>query len=199
MEATVEDGPDGVLVVSLTAGESVLAASDALVDHEGGASVEQSREGQLRTVADATTEREQLVRVAAERETTARFAPAASGDIAACQPGETPVAAVQGAFLAGAGGVDVGVDRLGSAPARGEGLFLRTLSGDGLVFLAGRGRVERVDLTDDAARVVSSAHLVGYETTVSVTRERGRATSDSPAAVRCRGPGAVWIQTRRSH
>lgn len=196
MEARVEDGPGGVLVVDLGAGESVLAASGALIDHDGGASVEQSRQGELRTVANATTEREHLVAVTAESATTARFAPPQLGDVVACEL-DTAVAAVQGAFLAAAGGVDVGADRLGTAPARGDGLFLRTLSGGGLAVLAGRGRVDRIDLDSSEDRVVSAPHLVAYETTGTANVESGRATSDAPAMVRLRGPSAVWVQTRR--
>lgn len=196
MEARVEEGPGGVLVVELGAGESVLAASGALVDHTGGASVEQSRQGELRTVANATTEREHLVAVTAESATTARFAPPHLGDVVACEL-DAAVAAVQGAFLAAAGGVDVGADRLGTAPARGDGLFLRTLSGGGLAVLAGRGRVDRIDLDAGEERVVSAPHVVAYETTATANVESGRATSDAPAMVRLRGPGAVWVQTRR--
>jgi uncharacterized protein (AIM24 family) len=196
MEARVEDGPGGVLVVDLGAGESVLAASGALVDHAGGASVEQSRQGELRTVANATAEREHLVEVTAETATTARFAPAHLGDLVACEL-DTEVAAVQGAFLAAAGSVNVGADRLGAAPARGEGLFLRTLSGGGLAVLAGRGRLDRIDLDAAEERVVSAPHVVGYETGVAAGVETGRATSEAPPTVRFRGPGAVWLQTRR--
>lgn len=196
MEARVEDGPGGVLVVELGAGESVLAASGALLDHAGGASVEQSREGELRTVANATTQREHLVEVTAETATTARFAPAHLGDVVACELG-AEVAAVQGSFLAAAGSVSVGADRLGSAPERGDGLYLRTLSGGGLAVLAGRGRLDRLILDPDEERVVSTPHVVGYESAVDATLESGRATSDAPARVRFRGPGAVWVQTRR--
>lgn len=197
MEARVEDGPAGVLVVELGAGESVLAATGALLDHDGGASVEQSRQGELRTVANATSEREHLVAVTADTATVARFGPAHLGDVVA-RDLDSELAVVQGSFLAAAGSVSVGADRLGNAPARGDGFFLRTLSGGGLAVLAGRGRVDRVDLEATEERVVSAPHVVGYETNVTAGLEPGRTTSDAPPSVRFRGPGAVWVQTRRT-
>jgi uncharacterized protein (AIM24 family) len=196
MQARVEDGLGGVLVVELAAGESVLAASGALVDHTGGASVQQSQRGRLRTVANATSEREHLVEVTAEQATTVRLAPGRPGDVVACEL-DTEVAVAQGSFLAAAGDVTVGADRLGSAPERGSGLYLRTLSGGGLAVLAGCGRVDRIDLDADEERVASAPHVVGYEADVAATVEAGRATSEAPPTVRFRGPGAVWLQTRR--
>lgn len=196
MEARVEDGAGGVLIVEFEASESVLAASGALVDHTGGASVERSRQGELRTVANATTEREHLVEVTAETATTARFAPAHLGDVVACEL-DAELAAVQGSFLAAAGDVSLGADRLGPAPARGEGLFLRTLSGGGLAVLAGRGRVDRADLDAGEERIAAAPHVVGYETTATASVEAGRTTSEAPPTIRFRGPGVVWLQTRR--
>ncbi|WP_232700432.1 AIM24 family protein [Halobacterium wangiae] len=198
METAVEDGVDGVLIATLDAGESLLAAAGALVDHTGGLRVERAREGVLRTVANAARKREQTpVRVTAERETTARFAPEHHGELVACEVGERRVAAARTAFLAATDGVRVGADRVGNAPDRGHGLFLTTLSGAGTVFLASRGRVERVDVADGEGRVVSADHVVAFDSRADVSVERISALEDATATCRIGGPGTVWVGTRR--
>lgn len=199
METTVEDGVDGVLVVSFDAGDSLLASAGSLVDHAGGLRVERAQGGVLRTVANAARQRECTpVRVTAERATTARYAADHHGELVACDLGDRRVAAVRTAFLAATDGVSVGADRVGNAPDRGHGLFLTSLSGDGTAFLAGRGRVERVDVADGDDRVVAGDHVVAFDDRADVTVERISALEDAAATCRVRGPGTVWVQTRRT-
>lgn len=199
MDATVEDGVGGLLVVSFDAGDSMLASSGTLVDHTGGLSVDRAREGVLRSVANAASQRERTpVRVTAERETTARFAPDHHGELVACDVGERRVAAARMSFLAATADVRIGADRVGNAPDRGHGLLLTTLSGGGTAYLAGRGRVDRVDVADGDARVVSGDHIVAFDDRATVNVERISALEDATATCRIRGPGTVWVQSRRT-
>jgi len=199
METTVEDGVGGVLVVSFDAGDSLLASSGTLVDHTGGLRIERAQGGVLRTVANAASQRERTpIRVTAEREATARYAADHHGDVVSCDVGDRRVAAVRTAFLAATDGVRIGADRVGNAPDRGHGLFLTNLSGDGTAFLAGRGRVDRVDLEDGEDRVVAGNHVVAFDDRADVTVERISALEDATATCRIRGPGTVWVQTRRT-
>jgi len=198
MDATAEDGLAGALVVDLAAGESVLAASGSLVDHTGSVRVERAREGVLRSVANAARQREVTpVRVTATGETTVRFAPRHHGEVAACGLDGGTVSVARESLLAAPASVRVGAGSIGNAPTRGMGLFLTELSGDGDAYVAGRGRVERVDLDASETRVVSAANLVAFEDRVGVTVERVSAMEDAASVGRFHGPGSVWLSTRR--
>lgn len=196
MDASVESGADGALVVDLEAGESVLAATDSLVDHTGGVQVERAREGVLRSVANAASERAPI-RVNAKADATVRLAPPFRGEVVACDVTEEPVAATQSAFLAATDDVEVGADRVGDAPARGDGLFLTTLTGEGTVYLAGCGRVDAVTVEAGDEHVVSADHVVAFEQRAEVTVERAAAVEDVTPTCRIVGPATVWVGTRR--
>lgn len=201
MDATVEDGPAGLLVASLEPGEAMLAASGSLVDHTGGVRVERAREGVLRSVANAARQREVTpVRVAASGGTTAtvRFAPGRVGSIGACDlDAADTVAVARDAFLAAPAGVDVGAGSVGNAPTRGMGVLLTELSGSGTAYVSGPGRVERVVLGGGDTRVVATGHVVAFEDRVGAGVERVSAMEDAPSVGRFHGPGAVWLSTRR--
>lgn len=197
MQATVEDGPGGLVVADAAAGESILAASDALVDHTGGVSIERARDVVLRSVANATGQRQRTpVRVTAERDATVRFAPRHHGSVAAVPLDETGVAATRDAFVAADGDVRVGADSVGRAPARGSGLFLATLAGDGTAYVAGRGSVDPVSVAAGDSHVVSAAHVVAFGADASVSVERTGAVEDATPTCRFRGPTTVWVATR---
>lgn len=200
MDATVEDGLAGLLVVAFDAGESLLAAAGSLVDHDGGVRVERARGELVRSVANAAGQREQTpVRVTADRETTARFAPDHHGELVACETRDRTLAVVRPAFLAATGDLRVGVDRVGNAPSRGVGLFLTTLSGDGTTFVAGRGRVERVTVDAGDEYAVAAAHVAAFDDRADVTVERVGALDDATPVCEFEGPGTVWVGTRRGH
>lgn len=200
MDATVEEGLAGTLTVDLTAGESMLAASRSLVDHAGSVRVERARAGALRSVANAARQREVTpVRVTATGETTVRFAPQYHGEVAACPLGDGTVSVTRDAFLAAPSSVRVGAGSIGNAPTRGMGVFLTELTGDdgGEAFVAGRGRVQRIDLDVSETRVVAAANLAAFDDRVGVSVERVSAMEDAASVGRFDGPGSVWVSTRR--
>ena len=57
--------------------------------------------------------------------------------------------------------------RLGSTFFGGEGLILQHLSGEGMVFLHAAGDLVEIDLKEGQTYKVSTAHVVGWEPTVS--------------------------------
>ena len=186
MDATVEDGVAGTLVAELDAGESVLAAADSLVDHTGGVRAQRPRESVLRSVASAANERTP-VRVTADEDATVRLAPPFHGEVVACGVADESVAAVRSAFLAATANVRVGADSVGDAPARGAGLFLTTVEGDGTLYLAGRGRVDAVAVEEGDEHVVSATHVVAFEERATVTLERSGGLDDAVPTCRIRG------------
>lgn len=197
MDTSVEDGVGGVLVASFDAGESLLARSGSLVDHAGGLRVERAREGVGRSVANAAQQRERsALRVVAEEDTIARFAPSFHGELAACTLADGPVHAVTAAFLAATGDASIGAGNVGPSPARGQGLFLTTVSGTGTAYVAGRGRVERVALGEGTERTVAAPHVVAFERRVDVDVRSATAVDDAAVTCRLRGPGRIWVATR---
>lgn len=197
MKTAVRDGHGGVLVASFEAGESLLAAAGSLVDHAGGLRVERARDVSLRSVANAAEQRERsALRATADRATSARFAPRFRGELAGVDLDGGALAVAGEGFLAATGDVELGADRVGPGPERGLGLLLTTVTGDGTAFVAGRGRVERVDLGEDGERFVTVDHVVAYERGVDASVERESAVDDARAVCRFEGSGAVWVSTR---
>jgi uncharacterized protein (AIM24 family) len=196
MDATVGDGLGGALAVELDADESMLAAAGSLVDHTGGVRVERAREGVLRSVATAAREREVTpVRVVADEAAIARFAPRFHGELTACDLDAGRVATAQGTFLAAPDSVNVGAESIGSAPTRGVGVFLTTVSGDGTAYIAGRGRVEQRTL-DGGLHAVSASNLVAFDTSLDVSVRRVSAMESAAAVCELSGEGRVWVATR---
>lgn len=199
MDATVEDGPGGLVVAEVAAGESVLAAADALVDHTGSVRIERAREAVLRSVANAAGQRQRTpVRVTADADATVRFGPPHHGSVVGVPLDEDGVAATRDAFVAADSGVRVGADRVGEAPARGSGLFLATLAGDGTAYVAGRGTVDAVAVPAGDSHVVSAAHVVAFGADASVSVQRAGPVEGAPPTCRVRGPTTVWVATRPS-
>lgn len=199
MDVTAEDGVGGLVVAALAAGETMLAASDALVDHTGAVRIERARGGVLRSVANAARQRQRNpVEVTATEDATVRFSPSHHGSVIGAPLGDDGIAATRDAFVAAPGGVRLGADRVGDAPTRGSGLFLTTVAGGGPAYVAGRGRVDAVTVPDGEAHVVSAAHVVAYDANADVSVERVGAVDDAPPACRVRGPATVWVASRPS-
>ncbi|AAG20665.1 MULTISPECIES: AIM24 family protein [Halobacterium] len=200
MEASVGDGMGGLLEVTLDAEEAVLAAAGALVDHTGDVRIDRSRAGAMRSVANTAREREVTpVRVrAVGGGAVVRFAPDYPGEIAACELGAAGgrVSVAWDGFVAAPVGVSVGARSIGNAPTRGMGLLMTQFTGERTVYVAGRGRVERVALAEGDSRVVAAANVVAFEDRVRVAVERVSAMEDAASVGRFHGPGTVWVATR---
>ena len=75
--------------------------------------------------------------------------------------------------------------RLGSTFFGGEGLILQHLSGEGMVFLHAAGDLVEIDLKEGQTYKVSTAHVVGWEPTVSYDIEAagGKVVADGCVVV----------------
>lgn len=76
------------------------------------------------------------------------------------------------------------------------GLLMTQFTGERTVYVAGRGRVERVALAGGDSRVVAAANVVAFEDRVRVAVERVSAMEDAASVGRFHGPGTVWVATR---
>ncbi|MXR21871.1 AIM24 family protein [Halobacterium bonnevillei] len=198
MDATAEDGHGGLVVANLVAGESVLAASGALVDHTGNVRVERARDVVFRSVANAAGQRQRTpVRVTADAEATVRFAPPHHGSVVAVPLEGDGIAATRDAFVATDSGVRVGADRVGER-RRAAAALPCDARGHGTAYVAGRGRVDQVRVPEGDSHVVSAAHVVAFDANGSISVERSSAIEDTPPACRFRGPTTVWVATRPS-
>lgn len=95
----------------------------------------------------------------------------------------------------------------------GEGLFLLTAQGSGLLLLSSFGAIHPKDLAPGEEYIVDTGHIVAFEDTVDYRLEKasGRsqgvggflkgmvqsALSGEGFVCRYRGPGRVYIQTRQ--
>ncbi len=91
--------------------------------------------------------------------------------------------------------------RLGSAFFGGEGFILQHLSGEGMVFLHAAGDLVEIDLKPDQIYKVSTAHVVGWEPSVTydIQAVGGIKTAmfggEGLFMTTLRGPGKVIIQS----
>lgn len=139
------------------------------------------------------------------------LAPSSTGDIMAVDlSGKMYVQG--GSYLAGATGLDIGVEGSVKAMLSGEGLFLLTVSGTGLLLLSSFGAIHKVTLAPGEEYVVDTSHMVAFDSSMSYSIEKATGKSSGVGGMlkglvksalsgeglvcRYRGPGTVYIQTR---
>jgi len=131
------------------------------------------------------------------------FAPPLPGDMIAVDLAVTGQLYSQtGSMLAYDENVSVSVTKGTVATAvMAEGVTLLAAEGSGQVLLCSYGGIQRFDLDANQSVIIDTGHLVAY--TRSCSTEAGMvgsaaasAASGEGLAMRVRGPGIVWIQTR---
>ena len=97
----------------------------------------------------------------------------------------------------------------------GEGLFLLTVQGSGLLLLSSFGAIHAKDLAPGEEYIVDTGHIVAFEESVDYRLEKATgksqgvggflkgmvqsALSGEGFVCRYRGPGRIYIQTRQFH
>ncbi|WP_336001786.1 TIGR00266 family protein [Halorientalis halophila] len=194
------------LVVSLEAGETVLAEPGAMVSHTPSVSIETSstRDGLLSS-AKSMLGGESLFanEFTAEGEPgTITLAPPKPGDVREYDLSEETLYAVDGAFLAAEPPVDIDSEFGGlKSLLAGASITPLALSGSGRVFLEAFGGIETVDLDHGESYVVDNENVVAWEGTVDFDARRvgdlkSTLLSGEGLVMEFTGPGSVWYQTR---
>ncbi|KAI0075128.1 DUF124-domain-containing protein [Panus rudis PR-1116 ss-1] len=117
--------------------------------------------------------------------------------------GQTPWSVGKDAFLAASQQVEITrkSQGLGKALFSGEGLFVRQVTGHGVIFVQSLGAIVRRQLGPGQQWIVDNGHLVAWSAKYSVERiDAGGLISsmhtDEGLVCRFTGPGTVYLQTR---
>ncbi len=118
-----------------------------------------------------------------------------------------------GSYLAGDPRLAIGVQGSVRGMLSGEGLFLLTVQGSGLLLLSSFGAIHAKTLAPGEEYIVDTGHIVAFEESVEYRLEKATgktqgiggflkgmvqsALSGEGFVCRYRGPGRIYIQTRQ--
>jgi uncharacterized protein (TIGR00266 family) len=142
------------------------------------------------------------------------LAPSTLGDILAIElSGSTKMFVQPGSYLAGDPRLNIGVQGSLRGMMSGEGMFLLTVQGNGLLLVSSFGAIHRKDLAPGEEYIVDTGHIVAFDGSVDFHMEKATgktqgiggflkgmvqsALSGEGFVCRYRGPGRIYIQTRQ--
>ncbi len=141
------------------------------------------------------------------------LAPATLGDFMALELAGSRFFAQPGSYLAGDPGLAISVQGSMRGMLSGEGLFLLTVQGSGLLLLSAFGAIHSRKLAPGEEYIVDTGHIVAFESSIDYRLEKATgktqgvggflkgmvqsALSGEGFVCRYRGPGAIYIQTRQ--
>jgi uncharacterized protein (TIGR00266 family) len=118
-----------------------------------------------------------------------------------------------GSYLAGDANLVISVKGSMRGMLSGEGLFLLTVQGSGLLLVSSFGAIHSKDLAPGEEYIVDTGHIVAFEETVTYHLEKATgktkgvggffkgmvqsALSGEGFVCRYRGPGRIYMQTRQ--
>jgi uncharacterized protein (TIGR00266 family) len=204
-------------VVNLDAGEQIMTESGAMVSMSPTIKLEAKMSGggfmgAIKSAAGG----ESLFRTTFTAEGgpgELTLAPSTMGDIMAVQMAGSKFFVQPGSYLAGAAGLNISVQGSMRGMLSGEGLFLLTVEGSGLLLLSSFGAIHAKDLAPGEEYLVDTGHIVAFEHTIAYNIEKAAgktqgvggflkgmvqsALSGEGFVCRYRGPGRVFMQTRQ--
>jgi len=194
------------LVVELDHGESIMAEPGAMVGHSPTISVEteSSGDGLLGSAKAMLGGESAFVNnfVAEDGPGQITFAPPSPGDVMEHQLDGETLYAIDGAFLAAEGTVEIDSELGGLKSMLGEAsLTPLALKGTGSAFIDAYGGLERLDLGPGESYVLDNEHLVAWDDTIDFEARRvgglkSTLLSGEGVVFEFTGPGTAWYQTR---
>jgi uncharacterized protein (TIGR00266 family) len=206
-------------VVSLERGEQIVAESGAMVSMSPTIRLEAKMSGGgVFGAIKSAVGGESLFRTTFTAEGgpgEVTFAPSALGDILAVEMTGSKFFVQPGSYLAGDAGLEISVQGSLRGMLSGEGLFLLTVRGSGLLLLSSFGAIHSKVLSPGEEYVVDTGHIVAFEESVDYKLEKATgkaqgqgvggflkgmvqsALSGEGFVCRYRGPGRIYIQTRQ--
>jgi uncharacterized protein (TIGR00266 family) len=204
-------------LVSLEQGEQILAESGAMVSMSPTIRLEAKMSGGgVFGALKSAVGGESLFRTTFTAESgpgEITLAPSALGDILAIEMTGSKFFVQPGSYLAGDAQLAINVQGSMRGMLSGEGLFLLTVQGSGLLLVSSFGAIHPKDLAPGEEYIVDTGHIVAFEETVTYRLEKATgktqgvggflkgmvqsALSGEGFVCRYRGPGRIYIQTRQ--
>lgn len=141
------------------------------------------------------------------------LAPATVGDIMPVELRGTKFLVQPGSYLAGHAGLTINTQGSLKGMLSGEGLFLLTVEGTGLLLLSSFGAIHTKELAAGEEYLVDTGHIVAFEHSISYGIEKAAgktqgvggflkgmvqsAMSGEGFVCRYKGPGRIYLQTRQ--
>jgi uncharacterized protein (TIGR00266 family) len=204
-------------IVHLEKGEQIMAESGAMVSMSPTIKLEAKMSGGgLFGAVKSAVGGESIFRTtfrAEEGPGELTLAPAAVGDITAVSLSGSRFFVQPGSYLAGDAGFNISVQGSLRGMLSGEGLFLLTVEGTGLLLLSSFGAIHAKELAAGEEYLVDTGHIVAFEASVNYRLEKASgktqgvggflkgmvqsAMSGEGFVCRYHGPGRVYLQTRQ--
>lgn len=204
-------------VVTLAQGEQILAESGAMVSMSASIRLEAKMAGGgMLGAMKSAVGGESLFRTTFTAESgpgEITLAPATLGDILAIELTGSKLFVQPGSYLAGDTRLAISVQGSVRGMLSGEGLFLLTAQGSGLLLLSSFGAIHAKDLGVGEEYIVDTGHIVAFEEGIDYRLEKATgksqgvggflkgmvqsALSGEGFVCRYRGPGRLYLQTRQ--
>jgi uncharacterized protein (TIGR00266 family) len=218
MRHEILHGPSfSLAVMSLERGEQIMAESGAMVSMSPTIRLEAKMSGGgLMGALKSKIGGETLFRTTFTAESgpgEITLAPGTLGDILAMPMSGNKLFVQPGSYLAGELGLNIGVQGSVRGMLSGEGLFLLTVQGSGLLLLSSCGAIHEKVLGPGVEYIVDTGHIVAFEDSVNYNLEKATgksqgvggflkgmvqsAMSGEGFVCRYRGPGRIYMQTRQ--
>lgn len=204
-------------VVSLEQGERIIAESGAMVSMSPTIRIEaKAAGGSFLGALKSAVGGESLFRttfVAESGPGEVTLAPSTMGDIMAVPLSGAKMFVQPGSYLAGDASLVTSVQGSMRGMLSGEGLFLLTVEGTGLLLVSSFGAIHGKTLAPGEEYIVDTGHIVAFEQTVGFRIEKATGQSQGVGGFlkgmvqstlagegfvcRYRGPGRIFMQTRQ--
>lgn len=196
-----------MLKVSLDAGQTVKAESNAMVSMSEGMELKGRFEGgAMQAIARKFAGESFFLQhiTATTRPGWVMLAPFLPGTMEAVEVKGETLCVQKGSFLAAGEDFEISskVQNIAKGFFSGEGFFITKARGVGPLFLSSYGGIERIDLAMGEKIIVDNGHLVAWDETLNYGITKGASgwfsafTSGEILALEFTGPGRVWIQSR---
>jgi uncharacterized protein (TIGR00266 family) len=193
-------------IVNLSANESILAESGAMVSMSADLTMETKAKGGIfKSLARAALGGESFFMntfTASAAGGMISLAPSLPGDIVELQLSNQTILVQSGSYLASSNGITVDTSWGGAKTffAR-EGLILLKVSGSGNLIISSYGAIHEVNLSAGEKYVVDTGHLVSFDSTINfVVRKvagwKSTIFGGEGLVVELTGPGMLTLQTR---
>ncbi len=204
-------------IVSMEQGEQLMAESGAMVSMSPTIRFEAKMSGGgVFGAVKSAMGGESLFRTTFRAETgpgEVVLAPGSLGDILAIEMAGSKLFVQPGSYLAGDPSLAIGIQGSMRGMLSGEGMFLLTVQGRGLLLLSSFGAIHEKTLAAGEEYIVDTGHIVAFDGTVDFRLEKASgktqgiggffkgmvqsALSGEGFVCRYRGPGKIYIQSRQ--